>query len=172
MKGSTKVRLGVAAIALGTVAVAALPASADTGTATIAGTGTISPGLTQAGDPGQTFTFGGTGAAATSAVHDAITCTVAGNDTIGSWAQGAGSFAGNCVGSVTAGTSSVSGNYTRTGAAVTVSGIATATSPGGFSGTFDGGCVFAPTDLHTTDTAIPPTVKIDAFFVTCAFSIT
>src|SRR5207245_38640 len=109
MKGSTKVRLGMAATALGIVAVAALPASADTGTGTIAGTGTISPGLTQAGDPGQTFTFGGTGVVATTTGQDVITCTVSGNDTIGSWAQGAGSFSGSCNGATTGGASTVSG---------------------------------------------------------------
>jgi hypothetical protein len=164
MKGSTKIRLGMAAMALGTVAVATLPASADTGAASIAGTGTISPGLTQTGDPGQTFTFGGDGAAATTTQHDTIHCNVTGNDTIGSWNQGAGSFSGNCTGSG-GGASSVSGTYTRTGGAVTVSGTATATNGGGFSGNFNGACAFSPSN------ADPNTQRIIAFAVSCHFGI-
>jgi hypothetical protein len=178
MKGSTKVRLGMAAMALGTVAVAALPASADTGAASIAGTGTISPGLTQDGYPGQTFTFGGDGAVATTIQHDTIHCTVSGNDTIGSWTQGAGGFSGNCTGSG-GGASSVTGIYTRSGGAVTVSGTATKTNAGGFSGTFNGGCAFSPTNVTTTGVppTIPPvppaqpTVRITAFAVVCTFTI-
>jgi len=152
-------------MALGTVAVAALPASADTGTATITGTGTISPGLTQAGDPSNSFTFGGTGVAATTGQHDAITCTVSGNDTIGSWTQGAGSFSGNCNGAVTGGASSVAGTYTRTGSAVTVAGTATKTNAGGFSGNFNGACAFSPTNVD------PNTQRINAFTVHCTFTI-
>jgi hypothetical protein len=165
MKGSTKVRLGIAAMALGTVAVAALPASADTGAASIAGTGTISSGLLLGGDPwGEAFTFGGDGAVATTTQHDTIHCNVSGNDTIGSWTQGAGGFSGNCTGSG-GGASSVSGTYTRTGGAVTVSGTATATNGGGFSGNFNGACVFTPTNVDTR------TQRITAFAVSCHFGI-
>ena len=165
MKTSRKLRLAMAAIVFGAITATAVPASADTGTASITGQGTISPGLTQAGDPTNTFTFGGTGAAATTTQHDAITCTVSGNDTIGSWSQGAGSFSGSCNGAVTGGASSVKGNYTRTGSAVTVSGTATATNGGGFSGSFNGACAFSPTNVD------PTTQRINAFAVHCTFTI-
>ena len=176
MKVSTKVRLATAGMALGVIAVAALPASADTGTATIAGQGTISPGLTQAGGTAQTFTFGGTGVVATTTEQDAITCTVTGNDTIGSWTQGAGSFSGSCNGAVTGGASSVSGNYNRTGGTVTVSGTAVASNAKGFGGTFNGDCAFSPINVSAEVGPIPPvpptvTVKITAFSVTCTFTI-
>jgi len=163
MKGSTKVRLGMAAMALGTVAVAALPASASTGSASIAGTGQLSRGLTQAGDPGQTFTFGGSGALATDSAQGTINCAVSGNDTIGSWSQGAGSFSGTCTGAASA---SVAGNYVRTGGTVTVSG----TASGGFSGGFNGACAFSPTNVDPGSNP-PSTLKITAFAVSCTFTI-
>src|SRR5690242_18189503 len=98
MKRSTQVRLGMAGMALGIVAVAALPANAaqSTGAGTIVGSGTISPGLTQDGDPSNTFTFGGSGAIVTDTGQGLVNCTVSGNDTVGSWSQGAGSFNGTC----------------------------------------------------------------------------
>lgn len=164
MKGSTKVRLAMTGMALGAVAVAALPASADTGTGSIAGTGTISPGLTQAGDPGQSFTFGGSGAGATTTQHDTISCTVTGNDTIGSWAQGSGSFNGECTGS-SGGASTVSGNYTRTGAVVTLAGTAVASNSQGFTGHFNGDCEFTPTNID------PTTALITSFAVVCGFTV-
>jgi hypothetical protein len=164
MRGSTKVRLGFAIAAIGAVAVAALPASASTGFATVAGTGTISPGLTQAGDPGQSWTFGGTGIVVTDTEQDTITCTVAGNDTIGSWNQGVGGFNGTCTGS-RGGSTSVTGTYTRTGSAVTVSGRATNNNGGGFSGDFNGACGFSPTNID------PSTQRITAFGVSCWFII-
>ena len=163
MKGSTKVRLGMAVMALGTVAVAALPASASTGTATIAGTGNISPGLTQTGDNSNHFTFGGDGAVATDTAQGQIHCTVSGNDTIGSWSQGAGSFSGTCTGSASA---SVAGNYVRTGGTVTVSG----TASGGFSGSFNGACAFAPIGVDPGSNP-PSTLRITAFAVHCTFAI-
>jgi hypothetical protein len=166
MKGSTKVRLGMAAMALGAVAVAALPASAQsTGAAAIVGTGGISPGLTQGGDPGQTFTFGGDGAVATDTAQGSIHCTATGDDTVGSWSQGAGSFNGSCTGAANA---SVAGTYVRTGAIVTVTGTATGT---GISGSFTGRCVFTPINVSVTTPPVPPIVRITQFSVTCTFTI-
>jgi len=166
MKRSTKVRLGMAGMALGIVAVAALPANAaqSTGAGTIVGTGTISPGLTQTGDPSNTFTFGGSGAVVTDTAQGLINCTVSGNDTIGSWAQGAGNFNGTCSGAVSA---SVSGSYTRTGAVVTLSGTAVGT---GISGVFGAACVFGPTNVSVT-TGPPTVVKITSYGVVCVIHI-
>jgi hypothetical protein len=143
---------------------ASIPA-VSLGGMSIAGTGTVSPGLTQAGDPGQTFTFGGSGAVATTTQHDTINCNVTGNDTIGSWNQGSGGFSGNCTGSG-GGSSSVTGTYTRIGSAVTVSITATKTNAGGFSGALNGSCGFSPSNVD------PNTQRITGFTLTCVFAIT
>src|SRR5437763_7747367 len=84
----------LAATAVGVVAVAALPASASTGTAVINGSGVISPplALTAPGNPNTTVTFVGQGAAVTDDFQGAFSCTVNGNDTIGTVASGAGGF--------------------------------------------------------------------------------
>ena len=164
MKGSTKLRLGMAVAALGAVAVAALPASAATqGNATIAGTGNIRPGLLPTGTNPQTFDFSGTGALATTdtTINGALNCAVTGDDSVGTYSQGAGSFSGSC--STSGGTSTVGGTYTRTGGQVTVTGSAS----GAFSGSFSGNCGFNPTGVDTS--TVPP--RITAFSVTCTFTI-
>lgn len=163
MKGTTKVRLGLAVAALGTVAVAALPASAATqGNASIAGTGTISPGLLPTGTNPQTFDFSGTGTLATTdtTINGVLNCAVSGDDSIGTYAQGSGSFNGSC--STSGGSSTVTGNYDRSGGHVTVTGTAT----GAFSGSFSGHCAFNPTGVGV---GVPPTIT--AFSVTCTFTI-
>lgn len=143
MKGSVKVRMGLVVAGIGAVAVAALPASASTGAATIAGGGTISPGLTVGGGA-QTFSFNGSGTAATDSYQGSFSCTVNGNDSIGTIAQGAGSFTGNCVAGTT--TEPVTGSYTRVGGAVKLDGTI---GPGPVSGTFTGACTFEATSAPT-----------------------
>ncbi|MDQ1685447.1 MAG: hypothetical protein QOC82_2184 [Frankiaceae bacterium] len=140
MKFSAKVRLGFLALVTAASAFAVVPANADTGdAATITGTGTISPGLTDAGGP-QTFSFSGNGGGVVGGVAGQYSCSVNGNDTIGTTTQGAGAFSGTC--STPCGTIGVSGNYTRTGAAVSASGSITSgcipTRPVTIT------CVFAP----------------------------
>jgi hypothetical protein len=155
MKGSTKVRMGVATVGLGVLAIAALPASASSGAATISGSGGISPGLTTTGGP-QTFSFSGSGTAATDTYQGAFSCTVNGNDTIGTVQQGSGGFTGSCTAGAT--TEPVSGTYVRVGAAVNLSG---SIGPGPVSGTFTGACTFEAGGL-------PPVV---AFQVQCHVAV-
>jgi len=146
MKGTTKVRLGLAAVALGAIGVAALPASASTGAAVISGSGTITPGLTVSGGP-QTFSFDGSGQAATDSYQGAFSCHVDGDDSIGTLAQGSGGFSGTC--STTGGSEPVSGSYTRAGGVVTLNG---SIGPGQVSGAFTGACTFEATNAPTVTT--------------------
>jgi hypothetical protein len=135
MKGLFKVRLALAAAAAGALAFAALPASASIGAAEITGSGTISPGLVLTGSSQQTFTWSGSGVAATDTFQGAFSCNWSGNDTIGNITQGSGSFTGTCTFGAT--TESVSGSYTRTGTVITIS----ATMSGGpVVGSFGAGC--------------------------------
>jgi len=166
MNKTTKLRLPMAGIALGAVAVGALPASADTGWGSLTGQGTISPGLTEGGGIPQTFTWGGSGyVVVTSLGTDAITCTFSGNDVIGSWFQGSGSFIGKCVGATGGGVTDISGNYVRTGTAVTASGFATPENSRGFEGFIDAPCDFTPTNIDAT------TDRITASLLHCTFTV-
>jgi hypothetical protein len=161
MKFSSKIRLGLIGVVAAASAFAALPANAQGGL-TIAGTGTISPGLTQTGDPTNHYTFSGTGggvATDNSGTPQAGTfsCTVTGTDTIGSLSAGAGSLDGSC--NTPCGTVGVSGSYTRTGPAVTADGSITS---GCFSGQlFSVKCTFAPTSP-------PPVIS---YTVQCAVTL-
>lgn len=165
MKGSLKVRFGVAATAVAAAAagVVVQPASADTGTATIAGTGNFAIGLGLSG-PAQNFTFDGQGAIATTNINAAgeIICGVAGYDNIGSVAQGQGTFNGNC--DTSAGAVLVAGNFTRVGTFVTLTGNAT----GAVTGNFNGSCVFSPLPVVTTT---PVSATVSAFAVSCQLAI-
>lgn len=145
MKGSTKVRLGLASVGVAAVALAAMPANASTGYAVINGNGSLSTALTPTGPNPLTFTFGGSGVAVTTTYQGTFSCAVHGDDSVGTITQGTGSFSGSC----TAGTSEpVSGTYTRVGSVVTLSGNI---GPGPVTGSFTGGCTFEVTDT-TADT--------------------
>ena len=162
MRRSLKVRLALVAVTVGAVAVAALPANASTGSLVLIGTGSISPGLTQAGGTSQSFWFGASGVlVSTDGVILNITCTVTGNDIIGSWSQGLGSFSGSCY--VPGGPTPVTGSYTRTGASVTMN---VWFSGGLLNGPFIGGCGWAPTDIETNSQ------RVDAFAMTCLLNQT
>lgn len=161
MNKPTRVRLAMAGTAIGAVAVAALPASADTGWGSLTGQGTISPGLTQGGDPTNHFTWGGSGyVVVTSLGTDVITCTFSGNDTIGSWSQSAGTFTGNCVG-LRGGYTTISGAYVRIGTYYSASG----TAIGAFNGRITAPCDFTPTNVD------PTTQRINAFLLHCTFTV-
>jgi hypothetical protein len=134
-----KLRVALTGIVAGATLCAGVPANASTGGASLAGSGTISPGLPA---PGDTWTFSGTGAVATDRVQGLFSCTVNGNDSIGSYTQGAGSFSGSCT--TACGTSTVNGSFTRVGGLITLSGTA---SGGCMSATFTGDCSFEPTSF-------------------------
>ncbi|MDQ1685449.1 MAG: hypothetical protein QOC82_2186 [Frankiaceae bacterium] len=148
MKFSAKVRLGLVAVVAAASAVTMVPANAATGdAAVIAGSGTISPGLTLAGGA-QTFTFSGTGAGTVAGMNGQATCDVTGDDTIGTYSQGAGSFHGSC--NTPCGTVGVAGTYTRTGSVVSGGGAATSGCGSitvGYSLSLH--CVFNPTSGPT-----------------------
>jgi len=146
MRHATKLRLGVAAVAIGAVTFAALPANASTGFFTLSGSGTISPGLTTV-PTAQTWTFAGSGVAVTDTYVGTINCTLTGNDTIGTVAQSQGTFSGTCV---TAGAEPFSGAFTRVGETETVSGYI---GPGAITGTVTGRCDWEPTSAPTVTTS-------------------
>ncbi|MDQ1685448.1 MAG: hypothetical protein QOC82_2185 [Frankiaceae bacterium] len=117
MKFSAKVRLGFLALVTAASAFAVVPAGASTGdAATIAGSGTISPGLTTT-PTAQSITFSGNGAGTIGGVTGSYSCTVNGNDPAGTVQQGSGAVNGNC--NTPCGSVSVSGSFSRTGATVT-----------------------------------------------------
>jgi len=161
MKFSSKVRLGLIGLVAAASAFAAMPANAAGGL-TITGTGGISPGLTQAGGA-QTYTFSGTGGGAGvdntgTPQAGTFTCTLSGDDTIGTLTSGAGSINGSC--NTPCGTVGVSGSYTRTGGTVTAGGSITS---GCFSGeSFSADCSFTPTSP-------PPVVS---YVVHCEVTLT
>lgn len=164
MKGSVKVRsaCALAAVALVTAGFAAQPASADIGTATVAGTGVFDIGLGVSGPP-QGFAFNGQGAIATTSVQGEMLCALQGFDNIGTVLQGVGGFNGNCE--TAAGTVFVNGNFTREGTFMSVSGAA----GGAVTGSFSGPCVFSP--LPSVNTT-PLSAVVDRFAVSCQFVIT
>jgi hypothetical protein len=124
MKFSAKVRLGVVALVTVASAFTVAPAGASTGdSATLAGTGSISPGLTTT-PTAQTFSFSGNGAGTVGGVTGQYSCSVNGNEPAGTTIQGSGAFNGSC--NTPCGSAGVSGNFTRT--IGTVTGTATFTS--------------------------------------------
>lgn len=143
MRRSRKLGMALLAVMLGATTFVALPANATTGFITIAGGGTISPGLTTTGSP-QTFSFNGSGDAATDTYQGSFSCTVNGNDTIGTIAQGSGAFTGNCVAGST--TEPVSGTYSRITDAILIDGNI---GPGPLSGSLTGTCSFEATSAPT-----------------------
>ncbi|MDQ1700666.1 MAG: hypothetical protein QOG34_2529 [Frankiaceae bacterium] len=120
MRYSVKSRLLIGTVgALGALAFAAVPASAAPGSFTLAGSGTITPGLIL--NPVQeALTYSGSGFAAAATYVGPISCTWVGNDTIGTLVQSAGDFAGKCTTLLL--TEDIAGTYTRTGSAVTMKG--------------------------------------------------
>jgi hypothetical protein len=158
MKISSKIRMGLIAVVAGAAAITAMPANADnTDHIAIAGTGTISPGLTDAGGA-QTFSFNGNGGGNAFGQTGAFSCSVNGNDTIGTTTQGAGQFNGSC--NTPCGSVGVSGNYTRTAAVVSASGSLTSGCLAGHS--FSGTCAFVPSSGPT----------VTSYAVTCHFGLT
>ena len=145
MKAKWAVRFGVAAIALVT-SVLAVPANATVGAMAMAGSGTISPGLTATGYP-NTFTFSGEGVVVADTVQGLISCSWTGEDTIGTFTQGAGGFAGSCNDPLTDPSNwndrvTVNGSFTRTGELMTISATA---SGDGIDGFLSGVCEWIPT---------------------------
>lgn len=151
MKGRVKVRIGLLVTALGAVMLAALPAGATTGAASLTGTGTISPGLTETGGA-QSFTYSGTGVIAADTSQGLLSCTWTGNDSIGTLEQGAGSLSGSC--STPQGSATLSGSYVRTGVVVTIDGSWVGA---GVAGLFTAGCTFTGTTIAVPP--IPPSIK-------------
>lgn len=139
MRYSVKSRLLIGAVgALGALAFAAAPASAAPGSFTLAGSGTYSPGLTLAGNAGQTLTYSGSGYGTSGTYIGPINCTWTGFDAVGSLSQGTGSFSGTCT--TLTGTESVSGNYARSFNAVTIDGRI---GPAPFIGSYTATCAWA-----------------------------
>jgi hypothetical protein len=143
---SARIRVVLTGVVVAASAFAMLPANAVSEAGfTIAGTGAISPGLTVAGGA-QSFTFSGTGGGAGTdntgtPQAGAISCSVSGNDTIGTLSQGSGNFSGSC--NTPCGTNGVSGSFTRNGGSVTANGDITSGCFGPWTITII--CTFGPT---------------------------
>lgn len=158
MRRAVNVRLALLAATTSVVAIAAMPASAATqGVMNLTGAGTedLTAGFTGA----KAFTFHGDGTVVTTdtTVNGGLTCDFSGDDEVGTYLEGAGSFSGSC--STNGGMTSVSGTYTRTGGQVSETG----TAIGALSGSFIGHCAFAPTVVF-----LPPTI---AFVESCHFTV-
>lgn len=136
----------------------------------LVGSGTISPGLSSVtSGTYQTFTFAGTGAViatvGTTPVAGTITCSLSGNDTIGTVTQSAGNIGGACaVTNVTpAGGEpcAVAGSYTRLSTYETMNGTLNCGGTVPFAATFIGVCVYVPSSF-------PP---ITTYTVVCGYGI-
>jgi hypothetical protein len=121
------------------------PPAATSDGVVIVGTGTISPGLTQAGG-WQTFTFSGSGAGNVRGWSGSYNCGVDGNDTIGTTIRGSGDFSGSC--DTPCGNVGVTGTFNR-GAASVVSLSAVLTSGCLAGPTISGTCSMIPTSGPT-----------------------
>ncbi len=131
------------------------------GNATIAGSGTISPGLTDIGR-NQTVSFSGTGAAAAvsagpnAAYTGPVSCSFSASGINETTTSGGGTANGSCSGSVgpLSLSASCSLTYTRTGGVVVINGGCTITITGPVVGTATAGAtvrgafVFAPTSAN------------------------
>jgi hypothetical protein len=126
-------------VALATITATA-PANAATGSAAMNGDGTIAPGLMLINNAPQTFTFHGEGAIVVDGVQSTIKCDWSGNDTIGTFAAGQGSFSGLCTDSL--GTVSIAGSFSRTLYVMDISAFA---HGGGADGTWTGVCQWTVT---------------------------
>lgn len=135
----------------------ASPALAATASATVVGSGTISPGLTTT-PTDQTFAFSGTTVVAgTSGVSGVYTCSVSGSSTVAETVvSGAGTGTGTCTKS--GATIDVAVSYLREAGSVTLSG----STSGAISGSVAGECSFEPTDAN----------PVTAFELQCEVTIT
>jgi hypothetical protein len=132
-------------LASAVVFVGAGASEAATGTASVVGNGTISPGLT-ATPTAQNVTFSGTAVVAATAGSGVYHCNFNGASDIGETIQaGDGNVSGNCTSSVPAGNSFVcnSIHYQRTGGVVRINGSCTGTASGTITGAFS----FEPTSV-------------------------
>lgn len=150
--------IGTAAAALSVLTFAVTPAYADAGSATIQGAGTISPGLTTT-PTSQSFSFSGSGPvvdANNASLSGLYNCSVNGASSAPETsATGAGTFAGSCSGPTTV---AVSGNYTRDGGEVVITGSIS----GSINASFTGACDFTPTSAPT----------VTSFRVACEIALT
>jgi hypothetical protein len=139
----TKVALATGAIGAVGVFIAAGPAGAAAGTASVVGHGTISPGLTNT-PTAQRISFIGTLAAVGTKNSGTYSCVFTGSSSIKETnAKGKGTARGNCAGSKGSATATV--NYTRTATNVVLAGKST----GALAGTLNGDCNFVPTSAPT-----------------------
>lgn len=161
----SKLRLVLVGAAAASMASAMLPANADAGvgSGTLVAAGTFAPGLSSltAGTP-QTYTLNGTGTVhavdttTLTPLVGTVSCSLGGNDIIGTAAQGAGGVGGTCnVANVTppGGEScSLSGSYTRTVVNVTATGTVACTGTVPIDASFIVDCQFAPGSPPPTTT--------------------
>ena len=122
------------------------PAFASTGTAAVAGSGTISPGLTTVGHS-QSITFGGTAVVAGTTGSGTYTCNFTGtSDILETIQTGDGNASGTCNGTVpTVQSFTCTVHYTRTGGVVTLTGNCTGSVNGPLAAA---GCVLEPTSAN------------------------
>ncbi|MDQ1686469.1 MAG: hypothetical protein QOC82_3206 [Frankiaceae bacterium] len=152
--------VGTGTISPGLTGVGLPPTSYAVDSVVIAGTGTISPGLTTTGGA-QTFSFSGNGGGSMGGQDGGYSCSVNGNDTIGTTTQGYGSFSGSC--NTPCGAVGVRGdNYTRAATRVQVFGAVTTGCLAGHN--FVGECLLVPTSGPTI-TSYALTCEI-GFYVT------
>lgn len=158
------ITLGLVAAGASAALLAMGPAGAATDVAagTIAGGGTISPGLSTS-PTFQSFTFQGTGNVVDPtdpAGSGTYTCSVSGTSTIAeTGAHGLGTFSGSCSGPLSIAVSN--GTYVRVGASVTAEGNGTASN--GSSGHFEANCVFVPGQT--------PPATVTTYSLTCSVAL-
>jgi hypothetical protein len=145
----TKIRLGVAVVAAGmsTLTIAMPPAYADTGSVTIQGAGTISPGLTTTPTT-QFFSFSASGPivdAGHPLLSGTYSCNINGqSSTPEAILAGSGTFNGSCSGPTTV---SLSGVYSRDGGYA--SWVLAGQIDGPITASFTGACTTVPTSAPT-----------------------
>ena len=103
------------------------------------------------------FSFSGTGVGTAGAANGTLSCTVTGNDFVGTWQQSVGDFTGSCT--APCGTASISGSHNRILEAMTLNGSVTS------------GCL-APSNF-TGDCSVTPLGALVAtsFAIACEFTL-
>jgi hypothetical protein len=140
--------LGLVAAGAGAVLLAMGPAGAATDVAvgTLAGSGTINPGLTATPSP-ESFTFNGSGSWQDPTDPGAVgvySCSVTGSSTTTETvAHGVGTFSGSCVGPLSI--TITNGTYVRVATSISAEG--TARTSNGSTGRFSATCVFEPDEI-------------------------